>query len=138
MAVTRIFIDTLYVIALINRGDQYHEEASQLADRYEGRPLLTTDAVLLEIGNALARRYKKEATEVIEYFLGSDDVQVVRLTPELFDQAFSLYRSHQDKDWGFVDCVSFTVMRQAGVKEALTFDKHFVQAGFRALLADGK
>jgi predicted nucleic acid-binding protein len=53
----RIFIDTLFVIALINRRDQYHQQALDLAEQFEGAPLLVTDAVFLEIGNALARSY---------------------------------------------------------------------------------
>jgi uncharacterized protein len=43
----RIFIDTLFVIALINRRDQYHQQALDLAEQFEGHPLLVTDAVLL-------------------------------------------------------------------------------------------
>ena len=55
---TPIFIDTAYVIALINRRDQYHSQALALARQYAGHPLLVTSAVLLEIGNALSQRYK--------------------------------------------------------------------------------
>jgi uncharacterized protein len=51
----RIFIDTLFVIALINRRDQYHQQALDLSEQFERYPLLVTDAILLEIGNALAR-----------------------------------------------------------------------------------
>jgi uncharacterized protein len=51
----KIFVDTLFVVALINRRDQYHQQASELADSLETRPLITTDAVLLEIGNALVQ-----------------------------------------------------------------------------------
>lgn len=65
----KIFVDTLFVVALINQRDQYHQQASELADRLQNYPLLTTDAVLLEIGNALARNYKNEAVEIIEEFL---------------------------------------------------------------------
>ncbi|MBW4633439.1 MAG: PIN domain-containing protein [Iphinoe sp. HA4291-MV1] len=130
----KIFVDTLFVVALINQRDQYHQRAAELADRLEGYPLLTTDAVLLEIGNALARGYKDEAVEIIEEFFASDEVEIVQLTPELFEQAFTLYKSHKDKAWGLVDCISFVVMKQAGVSEALTFDQHFVQAGFQALM----
>ncbi len=54
----RIFIDTLFVIALINPRDQHHRKARALASKYENHPLLVTDAVLLEIGNGLARTYK--------------------------------------------------------------------------------
>ncbi len=130
----KIFVDTLFVVALINQRDQYHQQASELADGLETQPLITTDAVLLEIGNALARNYKNEAVEIIEHFFGSDEVEIVRLTPELFAQAFTLYKTHQDKAWGLVDCISFVVMKQAEVSQALTFDRHFVQAGFQALM----
>lgn len=136
MATPQTFIDTLFVVALINQRDRYHEQATEMADLYEGQPLLTTEGVLLEIGNALARGYKSEAVEVIQGFLLSEDVEVVHLTPELFNRAFALYQSHQDKEWGLIDCISFIAMGDAGAAEALTFDKHFVQAGFRALLRE--
>jgi predicted nucleic acid-binding protein len=129
-----IFVDTLYVIALVNERDQYHQQAIELAAKLVDQPLLTTDAVLLEIGNGLARNYKQAAIEVLEEFLASEDVTIVHLTPELFDQAFSLYKKYQDKSWGLIDCISFEVMRATGVNQALTSDQHFEQAGFRVLL----
>ena len=92
--------------------------------------------VLLEIGNALARTFKAEAIRPIDHFLSAPDIDLVRLTLELFDEGYSLYRTHRDKEWGLVDCISFAVMRNAGVEEALTFDQHFVQAGFRALMRE--
>ena len=70
----RIFIDTLFVIALINRRDQYHQQALDLAEQFEGYPLFVTDAVLLEIGNALARSYKQEAVAIIEQFLAAEEI----------------------------------------------------------------
>jgi Uncharacterized protein conserved in bacteria len=87
-----MFIDTLFVIALVNPNDQYHKKASELADKYEGHPLLVTDAVLLEIGNGLARNYRQQAVEIIEQFFASDEVEVVNLTPELFERGFRLYK----------------------------------------------
>lgn len=77
----RVFVDTLFVIALINKRDQYHERATELADQLEGQPLVVTDAVLLETGNALARNFRLEAVEVIEEFFASDEVEIVRLDP---------------------------------------------------------
>lgn len=130
----RIFVDTLFVVALINRRDQYHAQAAILAEQFDGRPLLVTSAVLLEIGNALARGFKQEAAELVEHFLTSDEVEVVHVTPELFEEAFTLYRSYTDKEWGLVDCISFAVMRRMGVTQVLTFDRHFVQAGFQVLM----
>jgi predicted nucleic acid-binding protein len=128
------FLDSAYVIALTSVRDQDHARALALADEYDGEPLLTTDAVLLEIGNALARRNRSAATAMIQRLLAADHVSVVRLTPELFERAFSLYSTHRDKEWGLTDCISFVVMRDEGMADALTSDRHFVQAGFRALM----
>ena len=100
------FVDTSFVVALINKGDQYHSYALELAARFDQRPLVTTDAVLLEIGNALARNFKTESIQIIDDFLSSDEIQIVHLNPELFRSAFELYRSHLDKAWGLVDCIS--------------------------------
>jgi hypothetical protein len=70
-----------------------------LAEQFEGQPLLVTDAVLLEIVNALARSYKQEAVAIIEQFLAAEEVEALHLTPRLFTQGFALYKSHQDKAW---------------------------------------
>ncbi len=133
---SRIFVDTLFVVAAINRRDQYHEQARKIARQTAGYPLLTTDAVLLEVGNALARTHKSEAVGVIERFLTSEDMEVVHLTQSLFEQAFGIYKAYQDKAWGLVDCISFVVMREAGVTAVLTFDRHFEQAGFQVLMRE--
>ncbi|MDQ3685981.1 MAG: PIN domain-containing protein [Acidobacteriota bacterium] len=132
---TETFIDTSFVIAVVNRKDQYHEEAVKLADLYDGQSLVTTEAVLLEIGNALAKNYKAEAVGVVEDFLESDEVVVVRLDAGLFERGFEMYKRYSDKAWGLIDCVSFVVMQERGVADALTADDDFRQAGFNPLLA---
>ncbi|MBN1314099.1 MAG: type II toxin-antitoxin system VapC family toxin [Anaerolineales bacterium] len=129
----RVFIDTGVIIALINQRDHYHQQASELADRFEGYPVLVTDAVLLEIGNALSRSFKQEASQVIEYFLTSDEVEIIHLTPELFEKGFELNKKYQDKEWSLVDCISFVVMQEKEVNQVLAFDRHFIQMGFEVL-----
>ncbi len=128
------FIDALFVVALINRRDQHHEAATRLSSQFVGQPLLTTDVVLVEIGNALARNFRLESADVIDYFHRATNIEIARLSTSLFDEAFTIYRSRGDKTWGMTDCISFAVMRRAGVRDALTFDHHFTQAGFHALL----
>ena len=98
--------------------------------------MLVTDAVLLEIGNSLSRNYKERAIEIFEEFFISEEIEIVRLDETLFNQAFELYKSHADKTWGLIDCISFVVMKERNITDALTSDKHFVQAGFRALMLD--
>ncbi len=135
MPTAKILVDSQFVIALINSRDKHHGRAVQLAREHRGQTFLITDAVLLEVGNALSRSHRAEAIEIIEDFLSSENAEVVRLTPELFERAFVLYSRCLDKDWSLVDCVSFTVMWEQGSRRALTSDRHFIQAGFQALLA---
>ena len=132
----RVFIDTSFVVALINEKDQHHVLASELAETFDGQPLIITDAVLLEVGNALSRNFKESAADVITDFLTSDEVEVVNLNAALFQKALELYRTHTDKTWGLTDCVSFIVMRERGIADALTHDKDFRQAGFNPLTRD--
>ena len=135
-ALKRTFVDTLYIVALVNERDEYHEKANELVEIYDNQPLLVTDAVLLEIGNSLARNHKQKAIEIFEEFFVSEEVEIVRLDETLFNKAFKLYKTRADKSWGLVDCISFVVMKEHDITDALTCDKHFVQAGFRALMLD--
>jgi uncharacterized protein len=64
----RVFVDTSFIVALVNEKDQHHARAAELAALFDGYPLLTTDAVLLEIGNALARNFKEQAVKCLKIF----------------------------------------------------------------------
>jgi len=127
----RVFVDTSFVIALINDRDQYFGQAQALSYQFEHSQLLTTEAVLLEIGNALAKDFRKEAIEVIRVLRGGKNTEVIQIDQATFEKGFETYEKYEDKSWGLVDCISFTVMWERGVTEALTFDKDFEQAGFR-------
>ncbi len=128
------FIDTSFAVALGNSKDAYHERALELSFLLSGTSLVTTNCILFETGNSLARGFREHAAGTILSFLSSDEIEVVDVKTELFDRALDLYQSHSDKTWGLVDCVSFIVMRDRGVVKALTNDRHFRQAGFETLL----
>lgn len=130
---SKIFIDTGFVIALINTNDFYHAKALQLAERFSLCPAVTTDAVLLEIGNALSRIAKQQAVDIITYFKESPEVSIIFVDAVLFDKGVAQYARYKDKTWGLVDCISFVVMQEQDITDVLTFDKHFAQAGFNVL-----
>ncbi len=126
----RIFVDTSFVIALINEKDQYHDQAHALSYKFENSALITTDAVLLEIGNALAKDFREEAAKVIRVLRTARKVEVRGVDGKLFEDGLAAYEKYADKTWGLVDCLSFVLMRKEGIREALTFDGDFEQAGF--------
>ena len=66
----------------------------------------------------------------------ADDRRVTIVPPaqDLFDEGIELYAQCPDKDWSLIDCISFVVMREYNLTDALTADRHFEQAGFRVLL----
>jgi predicted nucleic acid-binding protein len=132
-----VFLDTSFAIALSATTDQNHAKAVNLAEQIELQNLylVTTQAILLEIGNALSKqRYRTAAIQLLESLESDPNVEIVSLTNELYCAAFELFRNRQDKEWGLVDCISFVVMQNRGITEVLTADEHFNQAGFRALL----
>jgi uncharacterized protein len=132
-------LDTSYAIAMHNTDDPYHSSAEEWYRlvRRERWSLLTTTAILTEIGDGFAQ---KGRWAVVEPFLLSvfndPTVHIVPVGLELLDRAIELRRRRLDKRWGLTDCISFIVMTDYGVRWALTADQDFVQAGFRALLRE--
>jgi uncharacterized protein len=136
---TEFFLDTSFAIALSSVNDQNHLRAVRLTDQIEASKtnLLTTQAILLEIGNSLSKqRYRAGAVQLLESLENDPNIEVVLLTDHLYRLAFTLFKKREDKEWGLVDCISFIVMEDRGITDALTADIHFQQAGFRALLRE--
>ena len=133
----RVFLDTSYAVALSAGRDERHKRAVELADELEAANthFVTTRAILLEIGNALSRlRHRAAAISLLTALENDSKVEIVPLSEDLYNRALERYRDHVDKEWGLIDCVSFVVMNDKGLTEALTADNHFHQAGFRILL----
>ena len=132
-----VFVDSAYLIALAASDDQHHRDALDLAEEFDNDDarFVTTRAVFLEIGSAMSkRRLRRAACEIFDEMESDDRVSLVELEPPVLAAAQTLFRERADKEWSLTDCISFVVMREWGVSDALTTDVHFEQAGFRALL----
>jgi predicted nucleic acid-binding protein len=134
---SELFLDTAFAIALASPTDQLHARALAVGQQIETARsrLVTTQAVVLEIGNALAKlRYRSAAVRLLQSLRNDPNVLVETVTDTLVSRAFQLYESRGDKEWGMTDCISFLVMQDRSITAALTSDEHFEQAGFLALL----
>lgn|SRR5690348_9723434 len=133
----RVFLDTSYAVALSASTDENHERALKVAEDLEasGTTLVTTRAILLEIGNALAKvRYREAAVMLLDALENDPSVEIIPASNEIYQRAFQIYKERLDKEWGLIDCISFVVMNDYSLTEALTADHHFRQAGFHTLL----
>jgi uncharacterized protein len=133
----RVFLDTSYAIALSARSDVNHQRAVELARQLETEAtrFVTTRAIMLEIGNALAKaRYRKAAVRLLNALENDPKVEIIPASEDLFRRALKIYEGRLDKEWGLIDCMSFVVMSDEKLADALTADDHFRQAGFRVLL----
>lgn len=132
-----VFVDTSGWIALLNQDDERHLQASELLRRFgkEQRVLMTTDWILAETGNGLARtKARSQYVALAETFLQSAHGRLIKIDDGAWRDALKLYKQFDDKTWGMVDCASFVIMRNHQLRDALTADQHFQQAGFRRLL----
>jgi predicted nucleic acid-binding protein len=130
-----VFADSFYFLALLNERDAAHERAVA-ASRTPGLVLVTTEFVLMELADALCKPQQRDEVSALWELIKTDPA--FRLIPagsELIERGRKLYRDRPDKEWPLTDCITFVVMEQEGLSEALTADRHFQQAGFTALLA---
>lgn len=134
---TNLFADTVYLIALISPRDSLFNRANDLSQTLFDARIFTTDLVLAEVLNSCAESRPGMRSSAAEFVLElrlNASATVVPATSEWFDSALNLYRHRPDKGWSFTDCLSFLVMERYRIKDALTSDHHFEQAGFKALL----
>jgi uncharacterized protein len=137
MSNERLFLDTVFIQALLNKRDQYHSQAKAFLPRVRAAMAVwVTEAVLVEVGNALGAVNRPGAVQFIEQCYNTANLQVVTVDTALLNRALQLYGERPDKTWGFTDCISFVVMSEQALTDAVTADIHFVQAGFRALLRE--
>ena len=137
MSAQRYFLDTVFVQALLNRRDQYHTQALAFAPRLKtAAEVWITEAILVEIGNALSGINRAGAAQFVHSCYQTRNMQVVPVDTNLLQRALQLYEARLDKGWGLTDCISFVVMQDQQITDAVTADVHFQQAGFRAVLTD--
>jgi predicted nucleic acid-binding protein len=130
------FADTSFWVALVDRRDAYHQQAANWSRKMSGN-IITTEAILLETVNTFSRPdWRNNVIALVDRIMARDDIEVVQFSSMLWDRSWTLFRSRPDKAWSMTDCISFEVMQERGLTEALAADSHFKQAGFRALLLD--
>ena len=134
-----VFADTGYWIARSCSEDALHQKANQVTEQIGSRRIVTSELVLIEFLNYMAKlgsHNRRTAVDTVKELQSNRAVLIVPHTTQQFQRALELYESYSDQRWGIVDCVSFQIMREKKIQDALAHDRDFHQAGFTALLRD--
>jgi uncharacterized protein len=131
---TDVFLDTVGLLAVWDSSDQWHSAADAAYQQLlsQGRRLVTTPLVLLECGNASARRPYRGRVNVLRKLMLQEQL-LVEPTAEDLEQGWAAFDRGEAGQAGVVAHVSFVVMRRLGIGEAFTNDRHFQAAGFVVL-----
>jgi predicted nucleic acid-binding protein len=130
-----VFADTFYFVALLNPRDQHHTRAVEASRTLNDR-LVTTHWVLVELADAFSSiPLRTHAAAFVVGLTANPAVEVVADPLVWYRAGLALYGNRSDKEWSLTDCISFAIMESRGIREALTGDHHFAQAGFVAILA---
>ena len=133
----QIFLDTSYLQALADSGDSLNQRAARMTSTLGNFRGITSEMILTELLNALCSRgeyLRKSAIRLTHRLRNDGDTIIIPQTSEQFEQAFAFYQRRLDKGYSLTDCASMEIMKQLKINEILTFDRHFQQEGFRALL----
>ena len=131
---TITFADSFFFLAMMNVRDFAHARAVAMSESIPG-PIVTTQWVLVEVGDAFAKpQDRNRFVELLKLVESDDRFEVVHATDGTFQRGAELFMQRSDKDWSLTDCISFIVMQQRNIRDALTGDRHFAQAGFVPLL----
>lgn len=130
-----VFLDSYAIIAWLNPRDQDSARVNAYLSTNTD-PILTTEWVLMEVADAFSSsKMRGTVIRLIQSIRADPQLKVIWYDKSIYQAGFNLFASRPDKDWSLTDCISFAVMTQHKVTDALTADHHFEQAGFRALFA---
>jgi predicted nucleic acid-binding protein len=129
-----VFADSYYYLAFVNERDAGHGSAMDFARTYHER-IVTTEWVLTEVADALSTPDLRWIfIELLNQIRDESGLLIIEASHDLFERGLQLFAQRSDKYWSLTDCISFVVMQEHGLTEALTADHHFKQAGFITLL----
>ena len=129
---TEIFVDAFFWLAVLNPRDPLHRQAVSFPKPPRA---VTTRAVQIEVMDALSTPQCRGIA--VQFWSDTNidpDLLIVPLDDQLLSRAATLFENRLDKAWSITDCVSFVVMQERNITQALTHDRHFEQAGFQCLL----
>ena len=128
------FADTSFYQALLNQKDNEHDNVKQVSTVYRGK-VVTSEYVLCELGALMSHGHLRQIfMELVKGLESAPHVEIIHSSHRYFEAGLALFVERPDKEWSLTDCISFALMQERNITDALTCDHHFEQAGFRTML----
>ena len=132
----QVFADTFYWVALLNPRDDLHQEVFQFSRTITDVRRVTTEEVLIEVLNFFSdydALIKQKALRFARKISNEMSIRVVQQNHASFQSGLELYERRLDKGYSLTDCISMQIMKQLGITDILTRDRHFTQEGFNII-----
>lgn len=129
-----VFVDTSALYALLVSTEEDHEAAVAMLGRLvkAQRSLLASNYVLLETAAVLQHRFGLTAVRDLEDHL-VPMLRVEWVSGETHERALERLLRMNRRELSLVDCTSFEIMDEHGVREAFAFDSDFAAEGYRVV-----
>lgn len=132
---TLVLADTSFYQALLNPRDRWHKQAYDISRTYRGQ-IITSEYILCELGALMSHGHLRGLfLELVDNLQSAPYVEIIPASHTYFENGFKFFGRRLDKDWSLTDCISFVIMQELNITEALSCDHHFEQAGFHSLLS---
>lgn len=129
-----VLVDAGYLVALFAAKDALHDRAVAWSIACKQR-LLITEYVAVKTINWFSRPKSRHRAAAFVRWLNSDrQCEFIPASRSLFDAGWRMFAARPDQPWSLTDCISFHLMNERGITDALAYDVHFEQAGFHPLL----
>lgn len=135
----KVFVDTFYWVALINPQDDWHNKVISISQSLGNSLLITTEEVLIEVLAFYSKsgiKLKQKTINFIKSILSNQNIKIIEQTHYSFTLGFQFYQTRLDKGYSLTDCMSMNTIKQLGINEILSHDKHFFQEGFIILFEE--
>ena len=127
-----LFVDSGAFLAYFSKKDPDHEKARKVIDKTT--EIIITDYIYDEILTLTRRRLGiNPSIEIMDHIKHNKDIEVAVVTEKDKNKAEEIFKKYTDKDFSFTDCTTFAVIERLGLKNILSFDKHFRQYGIVTL-----
>jgi uncharacterized protein len=132
----QVFADAFYWIASINPGDEWYDRTRAVTATLKQVQVVTIDAVFTEVltfYSSHGLRMRQRTAQLVDLVMSDPTKQMMPQSRESFLAGLELYKNRSDKEYSLTDCIPMQVMRQLGITDVLTRDRHFTQEGFTIL-----